>query len=182
MSELIENCAVLTVKDALKSIHSAKPVEVASNGREFGIQCQFNTATDASAILTNSKGEELQEIALEWIDLTYGRTAFFICECGYRAKKLYQPPGAKKYLCRRCHGLRYELSSINRNSLHGKLFYRTNRMIKLANQRADLRYIFYEGRYTHRYERFLTLCERAGLNEVVNDARELLKAVKAQSF
>lgn len=182
MSQLIENCAALTIKDALKSVRSAKPVEVASNGHEFGLQCQFNTAMDVSTILTYGKGQEPQEIALEWMDLTFGKTAFFICECGRRSRKLYLPPGTgvARFRCRICCHLKYELSQINRNSPQGKLFYSTNRIIKLANKRENMRRIFYAGTYTTRYRRFLKLCGQAGLDQVVSDANDLLNAIKAQ--
>lgn len=184
MSELIENCFVLSVKAVLRSIDRAEPLEAALNGHRFGVQCQFNTTTDPSAILTYTRGQEPQKIALEWQDLTFGRTAYFRCSCGYRCRHLYLPPGraTSGFGCRQCHHLKYELSSINRSSVHGKLFYRTNRMIKLASKREEMRRIFHKGDYTHRYQRFLKLCDRAGLSGVVNDARDLLNAVQAQSF
>ena len=39
--------------------------------------------------------------------------------------------------------------------------------------------IFYEGKFTKRFERFLGQCERAGFNSIVQGANDLKKLVMA---
>lgn len=121
-----------------------------------------------------------QRILLSEQPLYFGIRSYFVCNCGRRASKLFLPSGQNEFKCRKCHHLRYELSTINRNSVHGELFYRTNRTIKLANQQADMNRIIYKKRYTKRFNSFLKLCEQAGFNTVVRDARDLMTAIKAQ--
>lgn len=182
MSELIEDCYALSAKEALRCADGAKRLVARVDGNDFGVQCQLNATIDPSAISIRIGGGVAQEIAMEWQDITYGRVAFFKCPCGCRVRKLYLPPGARQLLCRHCWHLRYELSNINRSSVHGKLFYRTNRMIKLASKRESMRRIFCRGNFTRRYQGFLKLCDKAGFAQISADARNLLEAVRAQSF
>ena len=121
-----------------------------------------------------------QQIALAAEDITFGTRHYFLCGCGSRVSKLYLPPNKKEYRCRSCYGLRYELAVLSRTSAQGKLLYRTNRMLKLSEQRAHMNRIFYRGAYTRRFDRFLQLCLNAGLLETVREAMELEAAVASQ--
>lgn len=118
-----------------------------------------------------------QRIMLDEQSITFGLRRYFLCECGSRVNKLYLPPGKSQYKCRVCYKLRYELSYINRTAKHGKLLYRTNRTIKLIDQRAGMSRVFYNGQYTKRFSRFLKLCSRAGLDDVVDNALTLKNAI-----
>jgi hypothetical protein len=40
--------------------------------------------------------------------VTYGGRFYFACECGRSCGKLFFPPGANRFACRRCHKLRYD--------------------------------------------------------------------------
>jgi|GEM_PF-2668391 len=172
---LIENCAVLKSSDISREGRSTLNL----GNAKTSISAYLDNETSPPFAVITIGSNEPQTIELEWLDLTFGRTLYFKCPCGYRARHLYLTPGAAKLLCRHCCHLKYELSQINRNSPQGKLFYSTNRIIKLAGKRENMRRIFYAGTYTTRYRRFLKLCRQAGLDQVVNDANDLLNAIKA---
>jgi hypothetical protein len=114
-----------------------------------------------------------QMLSFEWQEITYGKRAFFVCDCGSKVGKLYLPPHGKEFLCRKCHQLRYFLATINRQSVAGRSIYRMNRLRKLSESRAQMGRIFYNGEYTKRFCRFLSLCSKAGLNHVVEGAEQL---------
>ena len=40
--------------------------------------------------------------------VTFGSRFYFLCECGRSCGKLFLPPGANRFACRRCHRLRYD--------------------------------------------------------------------------
>lgn len=109
--------------------------------------------------------------------ITFGTRRYFLCGCGLRVNKLYLPPDKSEYKCRACYRLRYELSYINRTSRHGELLYRTNRTLKLIDKRAGMNRVFYNGQYTKRFNRFLNLCSRIGLDDVVKNALSLKTAI-----
>ncbi len=133
---------------------------------------------DGDEFLFFYHGEGLsQQILIAEQSITFGIRRYFVCECGAQVNKLFLPTGKKEYKCRNCYKLRYELTTINPRSIHGKLLYRTNRIIKLTNKRTELNRIFYRGRYTKRFNRFLHLCDRAGLVEVLDNAAKLSSAV-----
>jgi hypothetical protein len=116
---------------------------------------------------------------MEWEDITYGKRAYFICECGHRATKLYLPHNGHEFKCRKCHGLQYQLTTFNRYSVAGRSMYRMNRLHKLSNERAGMSRIFYNGNYTKRFERFLGLCDRAGLDHIVKGANDLKALIES---
>ena len=57
--------------------------------------------------------------------------------------------------------------------------YVANRTIKLANKQAGMGRIIYKGHYTKKYNRFLKLCGKAGFNNVLRDAQNLMMTIKA---
>lgn len=130
-------------------------------------------SADPATVFVGMAGREPQELILEWNDITYGKRAFFVCSCGHRASKLYLPSHSHEFKCRECHGLQYQLSSFSKNSSVGKSLYRMNRLQKLSDSRADMGRIIYNGKFSKRFERFLRLCDRAGLSDVVEGANSL---------
>ena len=118
-------------------------------------------------------GKEPQMIDIEWQDITYGRRAYFLCPCGMRVSKLHLPLHGKQFKCRTCHGLQYQLTTFNRNSIAGQSLYRMNRLQKLIASRESMGRILYNGNYTKKFERFLILCDRAGYNDIVTGANSL---------
>ena len=125
-------------------------------------------------------GNDPQDILLSERELMCGTMSYFVCECGKQCLKLFLPLDQTKLKCRACHGLTYELSTINRSSKHGLFLYRTNRTLKLADQRAEINRIFYKSQYTKRFQRFLRLCTKAGLHKNAEDAQKFIKAIQEQ--
>lgn len=126
-----------------------------------------------SVLLVSVGGQEPQRINLEWIVITFGQRAYFRCDCGSRAAKLYLPLKGKEFKCRQCHKLQYQLTRINRRSVAGRAMYRMNRLQKLSDTRVSMGRILYNGKYSERFERFLRLCDRAGFDGIVKGANEL---------
>jgi hypothetical protein len=156
---LIEECAAISIGSIKRDL-------------------RFELADDETFLIFDAgDGHITQRIELTMQAVTFGVRYYFECNCGLRVNKLYLPPGQRAYKCRTCYRLRYEITTFNRSSGPGQLLYRTNRMIKLANKRAGMNRVMYGGRYTRRFERFLNLCGRAGLADVINDARTFKEAM-----
>lgn len=165
---LVENSFALTPKDILEN--------------RFGrpdINSWLEDTDDPSSITVSVAGHEPQVLNLEWDDITYGKRAYFQCSCGVRANKLYLPQRGHEFKCRKCHGLQYQLTTFNRNSVAGQSLYRMNRIQKLTASRESMGRILYNGNYTKKFERFLGLCERAGYNDIVKGANDLMTLIKA---
>lgn len=158
---------------------SIKPNDLlASTLVKEGISYWYDDPEDWSIWSISVNGNEPQTIHLEWADITYGERPYFVCECGHKAAKLYLPLGGNQFKCRKCHDLKYQLATFNRYSVAGKELYKANRMLKLANNRVDMGRILYKGNYTKRFERWLGLCERAGYNDAVKGANDLIALIK----
>ena len=189
MKTLIESCPVIDTKAIKKNIKRAKahktPVDgcinlsngsVADYSIEYGSECDY---------LVIRHGVEEQRVKLTESELRYGSTMWFICDCERHVRKLYLPPRETQFKCRYCHNLVYELTRFNRKSMHGQLMYRTNRMIKLMKTRESIRSPLYDGKFTHRFERFLVLSDAAGFKGNRADANALLANINkwlVQSF
>ncbi len=164
---LVEECFCLTPKDVTRNLTQRPDVNY-----------WFDDIDGGTFLFISVAGHEPQKIAWELSIVEFGERAYFYCPCGHRAAKLYLPPNSHEFKCRKCHSLRYEISLINRSSMAGDSIYHMKRMQKLADIRLNMSRIFYNGKYTKRFERFLRMCSRAGLDDVVRDAnalRELLK-------
>jgi len=160
---LVENSFSITANDALE-------------GRQHNrsdLNYWLEDENDPSAITVSIAGNEPQELNLEWVDITYGSRAYFLCSCGLRVARLYLPGNCKEFRCRRCHGLQYQLTTFNRYSIAGRKLYQINRLNKLSGNREGMSRIFYNGNYTKRFERFLGQCERAGFDSIVEGANAL---------
>ena len=142
-----------------------------------GISYWYEDPEDWSVWSISVNGSDPQEVKIEWEPITYGERAYFRCECGHRATKLYLPPNGHEFKCRSCHDLRYQLTTFNRYSVAGRKIYQANRLNKLSNNRAGMSRIFYNGNYTKRFERFLGQCDRAGFSAIVDGANALKKLV-----
>jgi hypothetical protein len=165
---LVENTFSLTPKNTLENRFDRPD-----------ISSWLETADDPSVVMVSVAGHQPQSLSLEWDDITYGKRAYFKCLCGLRAHKLYLPHGRYEFKCRKCHGLHYQLTTFNRNSVAGRSLYRMNRIQKLIASRESMGRILYKGSYTKKFERFLGLCERAGYKDVVHGANALMALIKA---
>jgi hypothetical protein len=65
-------------------------------------------------------------------------------------------------LCRRCAGLYYESTSINRHSVVGALKYRLTRKFKIVELQAQVKRVSYKGKFTRRARRVMSLVGAVG--------------------
>ena len=173
---MVEDCYAITTKDAIRRLRRVNRTDA----KRPDIDCWLDDPSDPDILCISVAGQEPQTFTLEWIESTFGERAYFNCGCGYRAAKLYLLPNGTQFSCRRCQKLKYRLSSLNPKSAAGQAIHRFERMNKLAYTRANMSRIFYKGKFTRRFNRFLKLCGDAGFNNVVDDARSLLEIVKTQ--
>jgi len=165
----VEDCTTLSPREALGGC------------RQSNIECWLDPS-ELDVLFVSIGGQEPQRLILEQIDLTFGPMVYFVCGCGYRALKLYLPPKGTRFACRSCQKLGYRGSGLNPKSVAGKAIHQIERISKLADTRASMSRIFYRGQYTRRFNRFLTQCGDAGLNSIVDDARDLLDILKTQGI
>ena len=167
--EYVEDCYHITPCVIVKGMDEKRADISFWTERENGGLFLFAAAPNCEA-----QRIELEEFFSPIIDRTY-----FRCECGRRAFKLYLPPHKTLFKCRPCYKLRYILTTFNPNTEHGRARYQFIRMEKLSQQRMEISKPMYKGRYTTRFLRFLRLCGRAGLSDVVDDARKLMETIHA---
>ena len=183
-SLLVENCLAVSAthfKRAFVRIRKRKSVNDLINipyrGKEITINYWSEYRNNEIYLVVAIKGLNSQDILLYESELAFGTRSYFVCKCGHRSHKLYLPSNKAEFRCRKCHNLKYEITTINRNSIQGKLFYRTNRMIKLTNTRVGMNRIFYKNQYTKRFKRHLNLFSRAGFGEMAEEAKKLMEAM-----
>lgn len=176
---LIEECFALTPKDVLRSFQRVRRIGAKMDDRRPDIDYHLEEENNSLFLHVGVGNNKPQKIAWEWHEITFGKRAYFRCSCGCRIVKIYLLPNGKEFKCRKCHKLRYELSTINRKSVHGKIFYKTNRLIKLANKRNNMSRIFYNSSYTKKFNSFLRLCDKAGLNNIRKGADNLMELIKS---
>jgi len=163
----IENSFSLTPNDILLDRHHGS----------LKINYWTNDSADLSSVCVSIEGREPQKINLDWEEITYGERAYFQCECGLRVNKIYLPENGKEFACRKCHGLLYQLTTFNRHTNAGKFLYKQNRLQKLMESREKMGRILYKNNFTKRFERFLNLCNKAGLDDVVKGANTLKELI-----
>jgi len=177
---LVEDCFVLTPRDVGGS-GCIRKIGVNILEHRPDIKYWFDNMDDPTRLFISVDGHKPQEIAWELVELTFGIREYFYCSCGHRAAKLYLSPNGVEFKCRECHKLKYELTLLNRKSVAGGAIYRINRLHKLANDRTAMSRIFYNGGYTKRFERFLGMCDRAGLDSIVKGAKDLKELINWQA-
>jgi hypothetical protein len=116
-----------------------------------------------------------QRILLSNHELTFGTRTYLTCACGCRTNALYLNKGI--FACRKCHKLCYQSTTINKTTKHGQFLFKQSQIIKLMEMREGLNRIFYKSQYSKPFVRWLALCERAGLVDDVEDAKELMLAI-----
>jgi hypothetical protein len=178
---LVEDCFVLTPRDVGKRPDRLRRIGVNILETRKDINYWFDDINEPTRLFISVDGHEPQEFVWELVDLTFGIREYFYCSCGHRATKLYLPPNGTEFKCRECHKLKYELTLLNRKSVAGGAIYRINRLHKLANDRAAMSRIFYNGEYTKRFNRFLGLCDQAGLDSIVKGANDLKELINWQT-
>ncbi|HBM46117.1 MAG: hypothetical protein UT05_C0007G0007 [Parcubacteria group bacterium GW2011_GWF2_38_76] len=180
---LVENCFSLDTKriknDLGKFRCGRENVEGMIRDNLLEKELRVNYWFEEDSLLLSANGGEPQRVLLYNHPLTFGARTYFVCECGRNAGKLYLTSPNGHFKCRKCHGLIYEINTINKHSPQGKFFYKMNRMIKLTNKSEAMKKIFYKGRYTKAFLRNLKMLARAGFSEKVEDAKMLLKSIWA---
>lgn len=178
---IVEDCFVLKPKDALSGTKIDKIIGRRTNNRPSELDIWFEEdSNDTNLIYVSVNGQEPQKLVLEYIYITYGEVVYFNCVCGRRMAKLYLIPNSNEFKCRICHKLKYRSSLINSKSISGSAIHKFARINKIMEMRESISRIFYNGHFTKRYNRFLGLCDKAGLNDVIDGAQNLLKVVKSQ--
>lgn len=93
-----------------------------TDGREFAnmsIETLWNSASeevDRIRLRSRINGEPTEQtLCISWQQRKTGPRAFVHCpRCGRRYSKLYLPPGARYFACRRCYNLTYQSSNESR--------------------------------------------------------------------
>ena len=180
----MEDCFVISPKDALMGTRLDKAIGKKNNSKEsLGVNLWFEEdPSDPNIIHASINGHESQKLALEWLYMTYGEVAYFNCNCGHRVARMYLVPNGSEFRCRICHKLKYRSSSTNPKSIAGMALHNFSRINKIMETRENMSRIFYNGQYTKRFNRFLTLCNKAGLDSMVDDAKNLAEIVKTQEI
>ncbi len=178
--ELIENCFELSPTIVNRNYKRFRKIDAPIDERRPDINYYWNEEDgDGTSLFVTVGTSDEQKISLEEVELPFTRREYFLCpKCQKRVYKIFLLPNGHEFSCRRCHSLRYTLTTINRKTPHGKVLYQLNRLDKLSRQRMNIRTPIYRGQYTQKFQRFLRMCDRAGLHSVVEDARGLMEALK----
>ncbi len=179
----VEDCFFLRPKDALMGLRVDKIVgkeNTNTTNKPGELYLWFEEdLIDPNIVHVSVNGNEPQKLVLEYINATYGQRCYLICNCGHRVAKLHLTPHGKEFRCRVCLNLRYRISVTNSRSIAGGALHNFSRISKLMEMRERIDRIFYRGRFTKRYKRFLMLCGKAGLNSEVDRAQNLLETIKS---
>jgi len=178
---LIENTFNLNtklLKEDLKKAREREPIDgflnINYNGRPSVVDYYVEYENEKTYLIINF-GEKPQRILLSEEELTFGNRSYLTCTCGNRVNALYLDKGV--FACRDCHKLKYQSTTINRNSKHGQFLYQQSQILKLMSLRESMSHIFYKSQYTKKFNRYLDLCSRAGLTSETLDAKELMTAI-----
>ena len=184
MAELVENSFALSTHLLKKDLRKAREKETVDgylnfshNGKSSVLDYSTEYENDNSYLVINFK-EIPQRILLSEQKLTFGTRVYLTCKCGYRTNTLYLSKDI--FACRKCHKLRYESTTINRNSRHGRFLYQQRIVMKLMVMRESMGRIFYKSKYSKPFNRWLKLCTRSGLTKEVLDAQKLMTDIYSQ--
>ncbi len=115
--------------------------------------------------------------------MSFGHKSFFICpKCAERKTKLYFVEIHSNLMCKQCSKLSYYVSSLSKSSAAGKHLHKANRMLKIIDQREKMRGVYYNGKFTRRFNAWLKQCVRNKYLEPVNDALKLEKMLSGTDF
>ena len=182
---LIENTFNLNtklLKEDLKKAREREPIDgflnINYNGRPSVVDYYVEYENEKTYLIINF-GEKPQRILLSEEELTFGTRSYLTCTCGNRVNALYLDKGV--FACRDCHKLKYQSTTINRNSKHGQFLYQQSQILKAMSMRENMTRIFYKSQYTRKFNRFINLCTKTGLLKEVIESGKLLTAINTQS-
>ena len=147
MKTLKESCFALSTKllrNDLRKSRDKEPVlegylNILDQGRASILDYRVEYE-DGKTYLMVSVGPEPQRILLSTHELTFGTRTYINCDCGARVNALYLK--GTYFACFKCQNLRYQSTTINSGSDHGKMLYLQSRRLKLIDMRADIGRIF----------------------------------------
>ena len=145
------------------------------------IRYDFKEGEEDSFVLVTVAGYEQQKILFDPFETSFGERNYFKCPgCSTRCHKLFLLPKGHILRCKKCHKIKYQI--FNPSSAQGQLFIRTKKILKLINIQANMTpRIWYKSVYTKRYLRFLNNCLKAGLTDIVKEARALEALINANN-
>ena len=181
MAELIEHCSIITTKRFRQDLQRVKElgrsvsgfIDIKHGNSLSKADYTVEYGAEFDYLVIHNEGTE-QRIRLVDGQLKLGVRIWFICQCGAHIAKLYLPPGGKEFKCRRCHSLSYQSCTINKNSKHGAFIYKNSLILKVLAARENISRIFYRSKYTKRFNRWLDLCDKAGLLQERASANDLM--------
>ncbi|MDP1689488.1 MAG: hypothetical protein Q8L47_05195 [bacterium] len=179
---LVEDCFALTPRDVGWRYDRIRKLGINQLEGRNDITYWFDDMDAPTCLFVSVGGHDPQEFKWEPVELTFGESAYFYCKCGYKARKLFLVPNGFEFKCRICQKLKYRLSSMNPNSVAGRAIHTFDRMTKLIEVRENMARIFYKGKYTKRFNRFLEHCKVLGFNDVVDDAQSLNEVIQSQKI
>ena len=178
---LIEDCFCLTPKWIEDNELRIRKIGDPLNPDRPDINYWFaeRETLDKSTMFITVGGSEPQKIGMIDVETSVAWRSYFLCpQCDKKVYKLYLLPNGKEFKCRSCHhGLRYTLTTINKNTPHGRMLYTVTRMNTLSKAREKMGTILYNGKYTKKFESFLRQCDRAGYTKASENAKGLMEAI-----
>ena len=182
MVNLVENAFALTthlLKGDLLKIREREPLDgylnVTMYGKQGAIDIGAEYDEDKAYLVINFDIEKPQRILLSEERLTYGTKTYLTCKCGCRVMALYLKNDI--FACRKCCGLKYASSAINRTSKHGSFIYKVSQTNKIMDLRESMDRIFYRSKYTKSFQYWLKQCKKAGFNDEVDRANDLMSNI-----
>ena len=177
---LVEDCFSLSMTDVNHNIYRIRKIGVCIDPRRPDIDYWIDDGEDGLCLFVTVGGSEPQKILIEEFQMAFGCWREYLrCGCGERIVKMYLLPKGHEFKCKKCHGLRYFLTTFDHDSPHGKARYNFTRLDKLSRSRTAMGTIMYNGKFTKKFERFLRMSGRAGLKDVVNNADGLMNSIKS---
>lgn len=179
----IENCHCLNIGRVRASLNRiGRKIGDNTDTERKDIRYEFKHVGELTLLLVTLGGHEPQEIVLDPFETQYGERNYLRCPgCGTKRCKLYLKPEGHVFKCVKCHDLKYE--SFNPRSKQGQFLGHVKKVLKLVNKQATMTSrIWYRSVYTERYEKFLDDCLKAGLTDVVTEARALEASIKAHEL
>ena len=177
---LVEDCFSLSPADVNRNLYRIRKIGSGIDPRRSDIDYWIDEDDDNSYLFITIGGSEPQRIIIEEVEVAFGGfRQYFVCDCGKRIIKIYLPQGKKEFKCKKCHQLKYFLTTFSHKSIHGMARYNFSRMNKLSQHRATMGTVMYNGSFTKKFQRFLRMCDRAGIKDVVRNAIGLMENIKS---
>ena len=179
----IESCFCVTPKHVHDTLYRiGRKIGDNHDMKRTDIAYDYEEENEKYFILVKVENNSPQKLTLEELETTfYAPREYFHCpKCDCRVVKLYLLPNGHTFLCKSCHGLKYERQFINPSSKHGKMFLQTHRVLKLISEREKLNRIWYNSTYTKKYNKWLDDALKIGLADMVHEARILESVVNTE--